>query len=189
MKHIRSLVLMMGIGASIASAVPITYSINFTTTLGTPAGPFQTPAGGFTYDAATTTFSSFLVTWSGIVFDLTGSAAAPSATLTCGPASAAATFAFLTNPGCGGATTVREFSVSVQGTAAQFRFREVGSTGQLQISTSGVVPVSRTPAGSSGTFSASEVPEPTSSILVMAGGALLTLLGIRRGRQRRCEAR
>jgi hypothetical protein len=61
---------------AVGFSTPITYTINFNTTIYPPGQPsFQVAptAGGFTYDASNTTrpFSDFTVIWDGTIFDLT----------------------------------------------------------------------------------------------------------------------
>jgi hypothetical protein len=62
-------------GVPVATADPITYTINFTLTSGSPLPT----AGSFTYDpsVAVNPFSNFDVVWNGLTFDLTASANNP----------------------------------------------------------------------------------------------------------------
>jgi hypothetical protein len=60
------------LGAPVAEATPIEYTINFSLISGT-----EPTAGSFTYDSATTTFTNFTVTWDGLVWNLTSGANSP----------------------------------------------------------------------------------------------------------------
>ncbi len=55
-----------------ATAAPVNYTIDFTTTAGTAP-----TSGSFAYDSASATFSGFHVAWDGFDFDLTDSANGP----------------------------------------------------------------------------------------------------------------
>jgi PEP-CTERM motif len=84
--------------ASLATASPITYDINFTTTSG-----LAPTSGSFTYDAATTTFSNFIVDWDTVPLDFTLIANQDGGCLG-SPTSPANAFVFLST-GCGGTRT------------------------------------------------------------------------------------
>jgi hypothetical protein len=65
------LLLCAAIGAPIAEAAPIPYTIAFT------GGPTLPTSGSFKYDPTSPLFTDFLVEWNGFTFDLTASANDP----------------------------------------------------------------------------------------------------------------
>lgn len=73
-RHLGLALLAVGLGI----AAPVTYTINFTTTLTSPPTEAPTPIGSFTYDPVSTVFTSFTVSFGGTLFDLTSLANNPS---------------------------------------------------------------------------------------------------------------
>ena len=64
---VSGLTVVLLIGASPATATPITYAIVFNTTSGNPAPT----SGSFTYDDVSNLFSTFAVDWNGSIYDFT----------------------------------------------------------------------------------------------------------------------
>lgn len=148
-----------------------TYTINFTTTSGSPA-PIS---GSFTFDSSTPQFSNFLVAWSGGTFDLTSSANNPVVVGSgcAGEASNASTGFSLMSQSLSGCTPKYAwFGIDVSGLLG-FQFDDFASNGQvLDIIESGAPDREFTAA--SGTWSIEPVaatPEP-SSILLLGTGLL-----------------
>ena len=153
----------MGAAAS-ATAAPILYNINFT-----GGSPLPT-SGQFTYDSATEQFSAFIVTWNAVSFNLTAAANDPNVTGTCNTAAAnsADYFSYLNGNGC--ATKVWDGTTNL-GLNLFF----VGShTATDRASAAAIVPMFFPLLTiTSGGFTISEAPEPSSLVLMLAGGALV----------------
>jgi hypothetical protein len=169
--------------ASLATASPITYNIDFTTTSG-----LAPTSGSFTYDAATTTFSNFIVDWDTISFsDLTTIANTEGGTCGASPSSPANAFLFL-DTGCGG---TRAWTASVGPESPFLEFASFFFTGtEGEIDPDGFSIVSSQPlidAGGSFTISpATAVPEPASAGMFGLGFAgLLIAFRCYRARVRR----
>jgi hypothetical protein len=167
-----------------ASGANIDYEINFS-----GSGLLPT-SGSFTYDPdpGVDTFSDFIVVWNGYTFDLTASANKPSAGLDGVPYCAqlspagAGTFAMLSG-GCFGKPGVQtEFVANAAGPVAAFEFstQNSGSGPPVKLYISSSVPAQNgNTANSSGVWTITQTPEPSSLTLLFAGLALVAL-GVRR---------
>lgn len=163
-------------------AGPIQYSINFTATLGT--APTN---GSFFYDASApvgSQFSSFTVTWDGIQFDLTRPANLPSFASDGGTCDDNV-FAFLET---GSACANHHVGLPVWGgdnftrnPDADFYFvdQDAANTGLLEITAYTPSMATQPNESDEGVFTitplTSTVPEPSSLMLVLAGGGWLLL--------------
>ncbi len=157
----------VGLAAS-SSAAPITYNINFTGGSPTPS------SGSFGYDSATQTFNFFTVVRNSFSYDLTGQANAPNLVGSCDTLSpnATDTFAWLQSGGCRPQiwTAVQSFG------SQQFMF------GSLLFDLPNDIRLIQTRSASSSTtfvtngnftIAPAAVPEPSSTALMLAGGAAL----------------
>ena len=176
-------ILMLAIGAqSEASAGPIAYTINFTTTSG-----LAPTSGSFDYDSSQSVgsqFSSFFVTWDGISFNLTSDA---NGNISTGGDCTTPTITFLmTGIGClNHFTGFPEWYVEASNpTTAQFNFEDHDAAGvqTIMISAdqtfSGSPPLSPGPFGTwTATATSTSVPEPsTLTLAALGGGAFLLFL-------------
>ena len=156
-----------------ASATPITYTISFLPSSGSPSiNPPTT--GSFTYDSSTTTFTNFQVTWYSFVYDLTSEANSPTGSHSdscfAGASGAAASFALLTAGTCPAEWGASNFTDGGGGSSVGFL---ESNAGQLQFfGTREFNPnVPGSNFGSFGKFSVAQVPEPASMLLLCAGVA------------------
>jgi hypothetical protein len=150
-----------------------TYTINFTTTSGSP-----TPlSGSFTYDSTTPLFTDFLVTWNGNTFNLTAEANSPTTGSSgcLGEASSPAYgFSMMsTSLNCGGLTSFVWSGFAGEGTggAGIFDFIVGTTVGDDFISAGGIG--SGTPTAS-GTYAIVATPEAATYSLMLVG--CLTIL-------------
>lgn len=174
-----SLALLLGFvgAAASATAAPILYTINFTTTLG------LAPTGGqFSYDAPTATFTNFTVTWNTIVYDLTSMANSGGGSVTGLCVSAppgAQAFANLTDPSCGtvpGQPGLWTASSSIQSFHSTFNLspQVCCPSDYWFLSEPGLA--GPPPATfSEGTFQVTAVPEPSTIAMLLGGAALVAL--------------
>lgn len=167
--------LLMGIIASCAFAGPIAYSINFTTTSGSP----PPTSGSFTYDGAAalgSQFAAFDVLWDGLTFDLTSSANTGGQGSGCGVVTSSTIFQVLQGTAeCPGSNTFGWFG-GHGSLNSEFAFGDTGASSDF-IQVIGLNPATGT-GGASGTFSITAIngaptPEPSSFILALVGGAFL----------------
>ena len=176
-------ILMMGIGAAVVTAAPVTYIIDF-------SGVGLLPTSGtFTYDSAlgaNAKFTAFSVTWDSIVFDLKDSANNPHIELAaaCGDSSSSSAFNLLTTPDpCGSATAGliwEGYGYTGPPTGHTFAFTAQDNPYTSFIAVYQTLNGPLTEGYGAGFFTATAVPEPSTMLLSIAGGALL-LLGKRRG--------
>ncbi len=159
---------LLGAAAS-ATAAPILYNINFTTTSG-----IAPTAGSFTYDSAIPlSFTSFIVQWNSFSFDLTSTANAPFLEASCATPSPDGVdlFGYLSGLcGISGRTWHGE-------RAGAFALFSVGNGGGgIAVAAILGLPVLDPfdAAFANGFFTISQAtPEPSTSWLMLAGGALL----------------
>jgi len=169
MKQTLLILITLVVAGSIATASPITYNINFTTTSGlAPA------SGSFTYDASTTTFSNFSVVWDTISFpDLTFIANTEGGDCGANPSTPAIAFLFL-DTGCGG-TRAWTASVGSEPPPLEFASFSFSGTEGAFAPGDGFTIISSQPlvdAGGNFTISpATAVPEPASASLFALGFA------------------
>ena len=162
-----SLLLLMGVLSATASANPITYVINFS-----GSGLLPT-TGSFSYDSALAVnpFTNFQITWNGINFDLTSSANAPNgAVIPCG--NTPASLFNVLNGGCGTAAWFAGADTS----GSFFNIGEFNAPYARGLST----PAAR--LFTDGSYTISSAPEPTSLLLVAAGGMMTAFRRYRKGR-------
>ncbi len=160
--------LIAALGAPAAMASVITYDISF-------LGAGAPTAGSFTYDndnPASPFFTAFSVTWDGINFDLTSEANSPVTSGTypgCASGSgAAATFAFMLGdcfPNPSGVTTQWFGNVPESPGEAYFTFITENNSTSSYFQVAGFT-ASNATASDSGVWTASEVPEPGTFLLV-----------------------
>jgi hypothetical protein len=159
---------LVGVAAT-ATAGPIPYNINFS------GGSPNPTAGSFIYDADSPLFTSFIVIWQGISFDLTSSANNAFSFGACHTVGndAADAFAYLSNPTCGSGA-VNDGWTAFQGIAVGFdSFQFYRGSGGDFVRFSGQTPSSQLVSIlTTGTFSITATPEPSSMALLLSGGAL-----------------
>lgn len=174
--HLSRLIFLLAIGVAAATAAPITYDFTFT-----GSGLLPT-SGSFTYDPAlgSNNFTAFTIIWDSLTFNLASSADSPELlTGECGTSSTpTAFFLALTDPAalCGaGATSL--WIATPDPDSTQFEFLIESADTSSLIFGYDVLPgsvVSPPPTGPpSGDFTISQVPEPNSIVLALAGGATL----------------
>lgn len=176
MKRFLLTMLLTGLFAVCASAVPIQYNIAFSG--GTP----NPTAGSFTYDASTTTFSAFSVTWEGLNFDLTISANNPGGANGC-TATPAQLFSVLAGgPGvCAGTNSIGWSGDTVTPTQWLFGFSDTGTgSGPPSVGIGAqLIGPAHDPVATGGSFLVTQAttgtPEPASIALTLAGAAGLLL--------------
>lgn len=138
------------------------YDINFTTTSGAP-----TPISGrFEWDG--TVFTNFIVTWNSVAFNLTASANAPAIIGGTGCPGEASTPAYafaMLQQSCAGPTYA--WSASSSGLISFLAFAQNSN------SINGLIFGTAPAASAAGTFSISQVPEPATVGLSLAGLALM----------------
>lgn len=169
-----TLSLLVGLAAAAASATaaPVAYNITFTETSGGTAPT----SGSFLYDSATETFSSFIIEWNARSFDLTSSANSPAVSGPCNTAAAnsADFFTYLA-----GATPCASRVWNASEVATTFSFRSFSLGGGRFPIASATSPDGLIDASGRGAFSvslagaATEVPEPSSWVLMLSGGTLV----------------
>jgi hypothetical protein len=150
--------LLTGLVASGAFAVPVPYVIHFTTTSGSPAPT----SGSFTYDSAAALgaqFTAFVVVWDGLTFDLTSAANAGGFSLGCGAdmlnsaiVNSATAFAILSGTNeCHGSPYAIGWDAGHINPGSGFRFSDVAGPPENLIEIVGGNPFSGT-GGAAGTF-------------------------------------
>jgi hypothetical protein len=165
---------LVGAAAS-ATASPILYTINFTTTSG-----LAPTAGSFFYDSATTTFSSFIVAWNGVTLNLTASANSPIVGGVCDVGTAGGTgfdsFSYLSNPTCGSGNFESGWSALSDPLISTFSFsrNDNASIDSIGISSAFAAGTStRVRGAGSFAIAPAAIPEPSTIGLLLSGGVLL----------------
>jgi len=162
MKQTLLILITLVAAGSIATASPITYNINFTTTSG-----LAPTSGSFIYDASTTTFSNFIVVWDTDSFDFTDNANTDGGCF--GDISPATAFVFL-NTGCGGTRSWLGFVTSIGNGNEAVGFTLSSTQGEI----SPITLFSSSPQASNGggTFTISAAtPEPAAACMFALGFA------------------
>jgi len=173
------IVLLLVITSLPVYADSVNYTINFTTSAGSP-GP---TSGSFTYDSSTGTFSNFVVVWDGYSFNLTSSANSTflhasgctgeastgaysfellSQTLTCPSAPA---YFWAGQPRVG-PTQAFLFDAAVSGSA----YDQIGT----------YLPATGATDSAEGSWKISAVTAPEPSDLLLLGSGLLSIMGVGR---------
>jgi hypothetical protein len=173
--------LLTGIIVSGAFAAPLAYNINFITNSGSPAPT----SGSFTYDSALADgaqFSDFLVDWDGFTFDFLTLANSGGTNLGCDPGASIAIFDMMSDPAgaCPGTPNVLQWGADDITLAPRFSFSDEGNPASghnMNLSLRLALPSPGAGAGGSWSITRNDAqtPEPSSFILVLAGGALLAL--------------
>jgi MYXO-CTERM domain-containing protein len=164
----------------------VDYTINFTTTSGSPSPT----SGSFTYDSTTDQFTNFIVDWDNLEFDLTASANAPAnfgAPTGCSGASLPGYgFLLMSQAIMGCNVTYEWFGFAVPNIAtAEFDFFASASINSVDaIITDNPLPSGSAPVGASGDWSIAAVttPEPSTAPPMLAGLGVLGLLVVIRKR-------
>jgi len=168
----------MGLAATMAVAGSVTYNINFS------GGATLPTAGSFTYDTTANQFTAFIVNWDNLNFDFTSSANG-SALLTGGGAcisdtNAAATFSFLTSASvCGAGQSGPNWTGDGSGHGFTMAESSAGHSSTIELFNA-APGLPTDPGVSSGTFSVTQTPEPTTLLLLMAAGGGVLLARKRR---------
>ena len=196
MNGIFSSVLMCACASTAVHAAPISYSISFTPVFGSPLPS----SGAFSYDWAQpldSRFSNFIISWSGQLYDFTSNANLPvfqgTAPVSCIPTpDSAGVFFALTSPGgCPGLIgNIWQANETISTGSSQFRFFLIDvSLGGWGPRVNGVgAGTAQTPTIEGRfTVSPSEVPEPSTPIMMLTGA--LALLGGWKRFTRRSPAR
>jgi hypothetical protein len=171
-----SITVLMGLlgAAASATAAPILYDINFTTTSGVAP-----TAGSFLYDSVTETFSGFIVDWNGVTLDLTASANSPNVGGVCDVGAAGGTgfdsFSYLSNPTCGSGNFEAGWSALSAPLLSQFAFSRNDNASIDRIFFNGAAAGTSTFVRGAGSFAIAPaaVPEPSTIGLMFSGGLLL----------------
>ena len=144
-------------------ASPVTYNISFTLTTGTTAPT----SASFVYDSAAVAgarFSSFVVNWDGLTFDLTASANHPSTFFGTG----CKLDGFLLLSGISVCTPPGQQSWKGAITSlASFYFIENAAPIDFAL-VGGSLEITGTAKSGTGSYSISQVPEPSTALLVLA---------------------
>jgi hypothetical protein len=163
--------------APVAHATPLQYSIIFTTHYG-----IAPSAGSFFYDASAigSQFSSFIVTWDGIQYDLTAAANSPVFEAGALGECSSSVFLFLST---GSACTTHapgapSWDASAYSGFFEFLDEDPDFDGILQVIDYSATPMSflNGAGGFAIEIAATGVPEPTTLLLVLAGGGWLLYL-------------
>lgn len=161
-------VVWLGLVSVSATAAPILYNINFTTTSG-----IAPTTGSFTYDSAIPAFTSFTVVWNGLTFDLTSSANTPFLDGACDtPAADPGDLFRILSGECG--TNEKAWYAIVGGGFAtytqigDFTYPDLGYANAYLPTLPNAIQ-----QGGQGTYTISAVPEPASIVSAVIGGILL----------------
>lgn len=187
------LMFLAGIGAGALSAAPITDTMNFSTTFGSPG----VTSGSFTYDASQPSgsqFTSFNIVWDGFTFDMNAQANSPvDFAGGCTPAATSATFFALLSGSaqCTNSSGLDWFG-ELNGIQAAISICEQDgpntscSSSQGFIRASDIINSSGSPIQAGGTFSivSQAAPEPSTFILTLTCGVFLAGKRYVRGKRR-----